>query len=86
MHNKWVSTEHNLSFENNDLNAYYSKIINGTFEAGKVFITFEGSEFIIKNQNLEVKLSWTYLFDDLNIILNPIDTNNYPNPITLKFV
>lgn len=56
------------------------------FEGRKVFITFEGPEFIIKNQNLEVKLKGTYSFDDLNTILNPIDTNNYPNPITLKFV
>lgn len=86
-YNTWQSKDNGIYLNNDDLNDYYYHRVQGEFEQESIMITFENGEFSMTSIiDSSVKLSGTYTFDELNMILHPLSIyENYPNEITLIF-
>jgi len=86
-YNTWQSEDYGIYLYNDDLNNYYYHRVCGEFEQESIMITFENDDFfMISILDSSVKLSGTYTFNDLNIILQPsLNYVNYPDEITLVY-
>ena len=87
IYNTWQSEDYGLYLNNDDLNDYYYHRVHGEFEQKSIIMTFEDGVFtIISILDSSVILSGTYIFDSLDIILQPLSIyENYPNVISLVF-
>jgi len=85
--NVWTSSDNSIILTNNNLEAYSNFIIYGTFYDEEIWITFNDDMFIIYDKvSSNIKLSGSYSFDGLNIILNPLESYvGYPDTFTLIF-
>jgi len=86
-YNTWQSEDYGIYLNNDDLNDYYYHRVHGEFEQESIIITFENYEFSMTSIiDSSVKLSGTYTFDGLNIILQPLSIYvDYPNEISLIY-
>lgn len=86
-HNKWGSEENKLLFVNDDLDYYYGHSIRGTLDEEDVWISFLNESFTIwSNNDLSIKMSGTFSFEGLDLILEPSEWySSYPQTIHLGF-
>lgn len=86
-YNTWQSEDYCIYLNNDDLHDYYYHRVHGEFEQECIMITFENGEFSMTSIiDSSVKLSGTYTFDGLNIILQPLSIYiDYPNEISLIY-
>lgn len=86
-HNKWGSEVNNLVFVNDDLDYFYGHSIRGTLDEEDVWISFLNESFTIWSKiDLSIKLSGTFSFDGLDLVLEPFEWySSYPQEIHLSF-
>jgi len=86
-YNTWQSEDYGIYLINKDFENYFYHRVQGKFYEESIMIAFEDGVFTITNNvDNSVKLSGTYDFDGLNIILYPLSSyESYPNEITLIF-
>jgi hypothetical protein len=85
--NKWGSEENKLLFVNNNLDYYYGHSVRGTLVEEDVWISFLNESFTVWSYiDLSIKMSGTFSFDGLDIILEPFEWySSYPQVIHLSF-
>ena len=87
IYNLWESVDNKLLFVNDDLHYYYGYIVKGTWDEDDVWISFLDESFTIWSRNdLSMKLSGTFSFDGLDIILEPFEWYvHIPRVVILRF-
>jgi hypothetical protein len=85
--NKWESEDNRLLFVNDNRDYYYGHSIRGTLDEEDVWISFLNESFTIWSKiDLSIKMSGSFSFDGLDIILEPFEWySSYPRAIHLGF-